>query len=78
MAKSIRSRRHRALLAVLVASRREAGFTQQQAADRMKWTQSKLAQIETGQRQVYASELFELAAAYKVDALDLFRRWRDW
>lgn len=78
MAKSIRSRRHRALLAVLVASRREAGLTQQQAADRMKWSQSKLAQIETGQRQVYASELFELAAAYKVDPVELFRRVATW
>jgi transcriptional regulator with XRE-family HTH domain len=72
MAKSIRSRRHRALLAVLIACRREAGLTQQQAADRMKWSQSKVAQIETGQRQVYASELFELAAAYRVDPVELF------
>lgn len=78
MAKSIRSRRHRSLLAVLVASRREAGLTQMQAADRMKWSQSKLAQIETGQRQVYASELFELGAAYRVDPVELFRRWANW
>ena len=78
MAKSIRSRRHRSLLAVLVASRRESGLTQQQAADRMKWSQSKLAQIETGQRQVYASELFELASAYKVDLVELVRRWAAW
>lgn len=78
MAKSIRSRRHRALLAVLIACRREAGLTQQEAADKMKWSQSKVAQIETGQRQVYASELFELAAAYKVDPVELFRRWATW
>lgn len=78
MAKSIRSRRHRSLLAVLVATRREAGLTQQEAADRMKWSQSKVAQIETGLRQVYASELFEIAAAYKVDPVDLFRRWATW
>jgi len=78
MAKSIRSRRHRSLLAVLVASRRESGLTQQQAADRMKWSQSKLAQIETGQRQAYASELFELASAYKVDLVELVRRWAAW
>lgn len=78
MAKSIRSRRHRALLVVLLASRREAQLTQQQAADRMRWSQSKLAQIETGQRQVYASELFDLAAAYKVDPVELFRRWATW
>ena len=78
MAKSIRSRRHRALLAVLVASRREEGLTQQQAADRMKWSQSKVAQIETGQRQVYVSELFEIAAAYKVDPVELFRRVANW
>ena len=78
MAKSIRSRRHRALLAVLVASRRDAGLTQQQAADRLKWSQSKVAQIEIGQRQVSVSEFFELAAAYKVDAQELFRRVAGW
>lgn len=78
MAKSIRSRRHRALLAVLIACRRDVGLTQQQAADRLKWSQSKLAQIETGQRQVYAAELFELAAVYKVDPVELFRRWASW
>lgn len=78
MAKSIRSRRHRALLAVLVASRREAGLTQQEAADKMKWSQSKVAQIETGQRQVYVSELFEFATAYEVDPLELFRRVTSW
>lgn len=78
MAKSIRSRRHRALLVVLIASRREAGLTQQQAADRMKWSQSKVAQIEIGQRQVYVSEFFEIAAAYKIDAQELFRRVANW
>jgi transcriptional regulator with XRE-family HTH domain len=78
MAKSIRSRRHRALLSVLIACRRDAELTQQQAADRMKWSQSKLAQIETGLRQVYAAELFELAAAYRVDPVELFRRWAEW
>jgi transcriptional regulator with XRE-family HTH domain len=44
----------------------------------MKWSQSKVAQIETGQRQVYASELFEFAAAYKVDPVELFRRVAQW
>jgi len=78
MAKSIRSRRHRALLAVLVASRRDAGLTQQQAADRMKWSQSKVAQIEIGQRQVNISEFFEIAAAYEVDPQELFRRVAGW
>jgi transcriptional regulator with XRE-family HTH domain len=78
MAKSIRSRRHRALLAVLLASRREAGLTQQQGADRMKWSQSKVAQIEIGQRQVYVSERFELAAAYKVDPVELLPRVASW
>jgi transcriptional regulator with XRE-family HTH domain len=78
MAKVIRSRRHRALLSVLIACRRDADLTQQEAANRMKWSQSKIAQIETGLRQVYASELFELAAAYRVDPVELFRRWAEW
>jgi transcriptional regulator with XRE-family HTH domain len=78
MAKSIRSPRHRALLAVLVASRRHAGLTQKELATLMKWTQSKVAQIESGQRQVYVSELFEFAKVLKVDPVDLFRRVSQW
>lgn len=78
MAKSIRSPRHRALLAVLVASRHQAGLTQMELATLMKTTQSKIAQIESGQRQVYVSELFEFAKALKVDPVDLFRRVVQW
>ena len=78
MAKSIRSQKHKALIAVLVASRRHAGLTQLELAKLMKWTQSKVAQIESGQRQVYVSELFEFAKAFKVDAVDLFRRVAQW
>jgi hypothetical protein len=44
----------------------------------MKWSQSKVAQIETGQRQVYVAELFEFAAAYKVEPMELFRRVASW
>lgn len=78
MAKSIRSPKHRALLAILVASRRHAGLTQQELAKQMKWTQSKIAQIESGQRQVYVSELFEFAKAFKLDPIALFRRVAQW
>lgn len=78
MSKSLRSRRHRALITVLVASRREAGLTQRELADRMKRTQSMVAQVESGQRQVYVSEFFEFAAALKVDPQELFRRVTQW
>ena len=78
MAKSIRAPKHRALLAVLVALRRHEGLTQTELAKRMRWTQSRIAQIESGQRQVYVSELFEFAKAFKVEAVDLIRKVQEW
>ncbi len=78
LTKAIRSPRHRALIAVLVASRREAGLTQRELGRLMKSSQSKIAQIESGQRQVYVSELFDFARALKMDPFELFRRVAQW
>jgi transcriptional regulator with XRE-family HTH domain len=74
----IRSARHRALIAVLVACRKQAGLTQAELAKVMRRTQSFVAQIEKGQRQVYVAELFEFAKAFKLDPQELFRRVATW
>jgi transcriptional regulator with XRE-family HTH domain len=78
VAKSIRSERHRALLAVLVACRREAGLTQRDLAAKMKKSPSTIAQIESGQRQVYAVELYDFAKAFGIEPAELTRRWMSW
>jgi ribosome-binding protein aMBF1 (putative translation factor) len=76
--KSLRSRRHRALLAVLVGSRKEAGLTQRQVAAKWKRPQSTVAAIESGERRLDVAEFFELAEALGVDPVALFERVARW
>lgn len=78
LAKSLRSRRHRALLAVLVGSRKEAGLTQRQLATKMKRPQSFIAATETGERRLDVVEFFEVAAALGVEPMALFERVARW
>lgn len=50
--KTLRSRGHRVLLAVLVEVRRKAGLTQTELARRLKVPQSRVAKIEVGERRI--------------------------
>jgi DNA-binding XRE family transcriptional regulator len=76
--KSLRSRRHRALVAVLVGSRKDAGLTQRQVAAKWKRPQSTVAAIESGERRLDVVEFFELAQALGVDPVALFERVARW
>jgi transcriptional regulator with XRE-family HTH domain len=78
LAKSLRSREHRSLLAILRASRTEAELTQRQLAKRLGWTKSKYASVETGERRLDVVEFRHIAEALKLDAVELFRRWVNW
>lgn len=50
--KTLRSRGHRELQAILVNARQKAGLTQRQLADRMKRPQSYVWKIENGERSI--------------------------
>lgn len=50
--KTLRSRGHRVLQAVLVEVRRKAELTQTQLAGRLRWQQSRVAKIEVGERRI--------------------------
>lgn len=50
--KTLRSRGHGVLLAVLVEVRRKAGLTQLQLAGRLRVAQSRVAKIETGECRI--------------------------
>jgi transcriptional regulator with XRE-family HTH domain len=65
--KSLRSRRHRALCAVLVAGRKSAGLSQQQLATRLKTSQTVIARIETGERRVDVIEFIDIARTLRLD-----------
>jgi transcriptional regulator with XRE-family HTH domain len=78
LAKTLRTAAHRALIAILVASRREAGFTQRQLAERLKRPQSYVAKIEAGERRVDLVELVAIAKALKLDPRQLLERFLTW
>jgi transcriptional regulator with XRE-family HTH domain len=78
LAKTLRTRDHRALLAVLRASRAEAELTQRQVASRLGWTQSKYASVETGERRLDVVEFKQLAKVLKVDSVTLYARFARW
>lgn len=61
MARSLRTPGHRALMQVLIETRREAGITQQELADRLNRPQSYVAKVETGERRLDVVEFIEWA-----------------
>ena len=78
MPKTLRSKEHRALCAVLVATRREAGLTQAQLAERLKKPPSFIAKIEIGERRLDVVEFAGIAKALKIDPRTLFDRFLNW
>ncbi len=61
MARSLRTPGHRALMQVLIETRREARITQQELADRLNRSQSYVAKVETGERRLDVVEFIEWA-----------------
>ena len=78
MAKSLRSKRHKALMAVLVGSRKAAGYSQEQLARKIGQPQSFISKIESGERRIDVVEFIELAKVLKIDPIVLFRRVVQW
>ncbi len=61
--KSLRTRTHQTLCAVLVEARRGEGISQQELARRLKRSQSFIAKIEVGERRIDVVEFIEIARA---------------
>ena len=76
--KSLRSKTHRAVVTVIAATRREAGLTQEQLAERLGWHRSTLAKIEAGERRVDVPEFIAIAGALKVEPEVLYGRVLRW
>ncbi len=71
MVKHLRSAKHRALIAAIVAARNAAGLTQRQLAARLGRSDSFVWKIEAGERRVDVLEFLEIARALRVDPLKL-------
>jgi transcriptional regulator with XRE-family HTH domain len=59
--KTLRSKRHKALIDLIVARREAAQMTQSDLADRLGEYQSFVARLESGQRRVDVVEFLALA-----------------
>lgn len=69
--KQLRSPRHRALIAAIVAARQAAGLTQRQLAAKLKRSNSFVWKLEAGERQLNVLEFIEIARALEIKASKL-------
>ena len=67
MAKTLGSKRHKALIEFLVAKREAANMTQSELAARLGEYQSFVARLESGQRRVDVVEFLKLAEILRLD-----------
>jgi transcriptional regulator with XRE-family HTH domain len=67
LAKTLGSKRHKALIDLLVAKREAANMTQSDLAARLGEYQSFVARLESGQRRVDVVEFLKLAEILRFD-----------
>jgi transcriptional regulator with XRE-family HTH domain len=72
--KSLRSKEHRALCALLIEAREEADLTQVIVAKRLGKQQSYVAKYEGGERRLDLVEFLAVARALKLDPIQILRR----
>ena len=70
----LRSGMHRALIAVVVEARNNAGLTQRALAARLKRSDSFVWKFEAGERQLKVLEFIEIAEVLGVEPDELIRR----
>src|SRR5262249_54365958 len=75
--KTLRSRGHRVLLAVLAEVRQEPGPTLRALATRLKMPHSYPSKVETGERRIDPVECMAWAKACGLDPVDFFTRFVD-
>jgi len=61
--KTIHSKRHKRLVELIVALRKQAGIRQTQLAKKLKRSQTWIARLESGERRIDVIELIEIAEA---------------
>jgi transcriptional regulator with XRE-family HTH domain len=73
MGKQLRTSRHKALMAALVAARESTGLSQRELAKRLDRAHSFVGKIESGERQLNVLEFCEYADVLGADPADLLR-----
>jgi transcriptional regulator with XRE-family HTH domain len=67
LAKTLRSKRYKALIGVLVVRRQAAGMTQSDLAARLGKSKSFVARLESGQQRITVVEFMTLAKILRFD-----------
>jgi transcriptional regulator with XRE-family HTH domain len=67
LAKTLRSKRYKVLIGLLVAKRKAAGMTQSDLAVRLRKSQSFVARLESGQRRITVVDFMTLAKILRLD-----------
>jgi transcriptional regulator with XRE-family HTH domain len=71
MSRTIHTPGHQALCALLIATRRAAGLTQQQVAQKLDRPQSFLAKVERGERRLDVVEFIAMARVLGREPVEL-------
>ena len=74
----LRSREHRALIAVFVAARNEQNVTQRELADRLRKPHSYVSKFEAGERKLGVVEFGQMSKALNVDPEVMYSRYMHW
>lgn len=74
MEKSIATRRHRELAALVQRRRRDPGVTQEALAGRLEVTQSVIRKVESGQRRLDLVQLDAYCRTLGVSLVELIER----
>jgi transcriptional regulator with XRE-family HTH domain len=72
--KTLRSKGHRALIELIVATRNQAGLTQRDLAARLRRPHSFVGRIEAGERRVDVVEFIEIARVLDIEPQTLFAK----
>ncbi len=73
MIKTLGTKQHKMLIALLIAKREASGMTQTELAENLGEYQSFIARLESGERRVDVIELIQLARALNFDAAAVVR-----
>jgi DNA-binding XRE family transcriptional regulator len=75
MSKGIFTPKQKKLIELLRQTRKEAGLTQWQLAERLERTQSEISKIERGEYRLDLLELYEFCEAVNISVQEFIRRF---
>ena len=59
---------------MLIEARNDAGWTQEELAERIRWQQTDISKVERGERKIDVVEFLQFTKAIGVDAAEFVRQ----